>query len=224
MSSEISLEIIDCAIRRVAKALPSRVTEKLQWASFSEEDLWRELVACILGSAVSFVCALKALQQLTERGLLVIPPPSDLENSLCAALMDAGYRFPRIRAKQITVTASRIFGAQRSLSSLLRSASSSDEARRLLISCCLGIGPKQASMFLRNIGFSDHAVLDRHLLRYMWLRGICLQGSPGSLVQYERLEGELRRKAEELELTVHQLDWAAWITMRTISGKESHVS
>lgn len=224
MSGEFSLEIVNCAIRRVAIALPARVTEKLQWESFSEEDLWRELVACILGSAVSFVCALRALQQLTEHELLVIPPPFDLENSLHAVLVDAGYRFPRTRATHIAVTASRIFGSQRTISFLLRSISSSDEARRLLISICLGIGPKQASMFLRNIGFSDHAVLDRHLLRYMGLKGTSLKTSVSSLEQYERLEGEVRRSAEELELTVHQLDWAAWITMRTISGKESKVS
>ena len=89
--------------------------------------------------------------------------------------------------------------------------------RRHLISEISGIGPKQASMFLRNIGLShDLAILDTHLLRYLEMQSLLDQErlKVGSLPNYERTEQVAIKYADSLGYPVGYLDWAIWATMR----------
>jgi N-glycosylase/DNA lyase len=80
-----------------------------------------------------------------------------------------------------------------------------------------GIGPKQASMFLRNAGVTyDLAILDRHVLNYMSKLGMYSGNkySISGLTHYRRHEETLKKHAEELDCPVGLLDWAIWIVMR----------
>ena len=80
------------------------------------------------------------------------------------------------------------------------------------------IGPKQASLFLRNVGFAeDLAILDVHVLRYLcWMDGASPAHQPkvSSLRQYERHERRISRHAREASVTVGDLDLAVWVTSR----------
>jgi N-glycosylase/DNA lyase len=84
-----------------------------------------------------------------------------------------------------------------------------------------GIGPKQASMFLRNLGVSyDLAVIDRHIINFMVFTGFC-DAPPrnlGTLKSYETQENILKDYAAQLGYSVGILDFAIWIVMRTMSA------
>jgi len=104
-----------------------------------------------------------------------------------------------------------------SLRKILFSAGSAREAREILVKQVWGFGPKQASLFLRRVGYSAQlAVLDTHILDYLRLaRGIDPKPSALSrLPSYEQIEAEFQRVAADFGHSVGCVDLAMWVTMR----------
>jgi N-glycosylase/DNA lyase len=219
--TNISISIINEAVLEVAAHLPTHVRNRGTWRGKPESELWRELVGAILGSAVSFEQAIAALLKLDNQNLTT--PSQELgrqQSEIEQCLRIAGYRFPVSRARQIAASASAIYDGAKTLQSVLVSYTDATAARRGLISLCPGIGPKQASLFLRNIGYDDLAVLDRHVLAYLQY---CQLISPGNVVissvqRYEVFERIVANAAGSLGLTVADFDLAVWITVRVIRG------
>lgn len=131
------------------------------------------------------------------------------------------YRFPTLRAHQIAKTMENIYRSHGSLIGILNNYSLASKARIELVRTALGIGPKQASLFLRNVGYTDDlAVLDIHVLRYMGMRGMTnLKVSPSSLHAYEKTENRLLEHSSALGFTVGCLDQAIWVTMRVAQSE-----
>jgi hypothetical protein len=90
------------------------------------------------------------------------------------------------------------------------------EIRRLLIDRVPGLGPKQSSLLLRNLGMGQNlAVLDRHVLRFMQLIGIVDRiHVVAGLAQYEKIENVFLEYAKHRRLPADALDLAVWIVMR----------
>ena len=199
----------------------------------SEQVLWEELVACILGSRVTFETARSAFSHLRAAGYLSLGSAHlgslnwrrnlaiELDRPLFLPKKSDGtarkYTFPYLRAKQIHSSWSAIYGNHTSLSCLLSQVQGSKGKRAILVKHACGIGPKQASLFLRNLRLAeDVAILDTHVLRYMQMHRLVKLSTKvsSSLTVYERIEEHLRRYAESLTTRLSELDIAIWITMR----------
>ncbi len=210
---------IDTSIRQLPKTPPD------------EKELWTELTCCVLSSQVPYELARAAADRIRESGILANPyceAQSALEKDLLALLsapfaFEDGcrrYRFPNIRARQIAAAFFTVRQEFQSLTEFLRCNPDARSARAWLVGNLPGIGPKQASMFLRNAANSyDLAILDRHILDYM--RSLDLSPAARSDVttisKYERCERQLCEHAASLGYSVGLLDWAIWIVMRTAS-------
>lgn len=231
--TQISLRAINNGIREVCIALRERYRRLTQcWKTMTEPDLWRELVACILGSRVRFEVAHAAVERLEKQGLFRKPQASpcfqQYEHQVMEALLwrdaagtNRAYPFPRSRAKQIRQAAERLYGVGITLHSMLSSSHNVRDVRRRLIMEIPGLGPKQASLFLRNIGFTAHvAVLDTHVLTYMHLIGLnestakCVSALP----KYEALERAFVEHAYSFGCDPDYFDLAVWVVMRVAKG------
>lgn len=221
MTPTVPISIINEAVREVAANLPDRLRSGGNWRLKGEDELWRELVAAILGSAVPYEQAISALLILDAHGFTKSP------SSLCWQEVDierslrfARYRFPALRSQHIAASAAAVYGASKTLHGILHAYGDAVEARRGLVGLCPGLGPKQASLFLRNVGYYDLAVLDRHVLGYLYRRQLI--GEPtvvvSSVKKYEVVEQIVVEAATELGLTVADFDLAVWITMRSAMG------
>lgn len=84
-------------------------------------------------------------------------------------------------------------------------------AREWLVKNVRGIGYKEASHFLRNVGYKNVAIIDRHILRVMVKYGL-IEKAPKGLTRkkYLELEGILERLAKDAELTLAELDLYLW--------------
>jgi N-glycosylase/DNA lyase len=221
------------AVLREIVAAPKK---PIDWKSLREQTLWGELVACLLGSAVRFEDAICAVTRLKNTGVLTSYAPGRslqrFERRVAEVLTApctrndgciARYRFPHRRAALVRMAAAAVYSSGHSLKALLKRARSARHARELLVTTVPGIGPKQASLFLRNIGFSnDLAILDVHVLRYLsWLRGTTLFRRPSlsSIRQYEKYERRIDRYAQEVQVTVGELDLAVWVTARAAADE-----
>ncbi len=87
--------------------------------------------------------------------------------------------------------------------------------RQFLVRTVKGLGWKEASHFLRNIGYLDVAVIDRHIVRMMAEIGILSRMVvPGSEKQYKIIEKIFCDFARAVGLTPAHLDLFLW-SLRT---------
>jgi N-glycosylase/DNA lyase len=218
-------------LNAVAAICPDIVRRVMQASNpLDERRLWWELSSCILSSQVPYALAIAAADKIDAEELLLNNHNNSdalvqrLVGVLSTPLIVEGrprsYRFPVARARHLAATRTVISSENCSLRELIDGFNDASEARVWFVKHVPGVGPKQASMFLRNAGMSyDLAILDRHVLNYMSKLGIYSGANLfiTGLTHYRRHEAELREHAQELECPVGLLDWAIWIVMRVAS-------
>jgi N-glycosylase/DNA lyase len=170
-----------------------------------------ELAYCILtpqSSAVHAEKVVRALQEVSfrERG----------ENP--AALLrqkDQYIRFHNTKAGRLLAIRDLYPLVEREL---LHSKTIPDFARRdtsrlreWLVANVKGLGWKEASHFLRNIGYRNLAILDRHILRNLRRHGV-LRSLPKSLTpkRYLAIEQHVAQFSAAVGITVDELDLLFW--------------
>jgi N-glycosylase/DNA lyase len=227
-------------LRTIAATLATTIEESGWLPSFGiglglqEQDLWRDLTACILGSQVRHDQMQNALRNLSVAGLdrpwLIGATKTELMEMFQSALTRneskgyaTGYRFPSRGAALLAGAADIVYHAGCSLASLIRSLTP-ELLRRELAENIPGIGPKQSSLFIMGLGLSrDMASIDRHVLRYMQLTRCADESvwvvhcpkSPSDLSSYESIENELRADATSEGVCLASFDLAVWVLMRT---------
>lgn len=105
-----------------------------------------------------------------------------------------------------------------SIRRILTSCIDERTARARIMSVAVGIGPKQASLFLRNIGYAENlAILDTHILKYMKVVGLVPQilKTVSYSPKYEDIERILINYATKFKESLACLDTAIWIVMRS---------
>jgi N-glycosylase/DNA lyase len=215
---------LEAAVRSICPDIQQRVDGAAR--PRDERALWWELSSCVLSSQVPYVLATAAADAVDQTGAL--PDGSSLHDlgmvlheALRRPLTISGrerhYRFPAVRATQLARIHEHVHADANTLGELLAGFDTADDARRWFVERAPGLGPKQASMFLRNVGVSyDLAVIDRHVLDYMSLTGLrqLRDGALNSLARYCTAEAILRAHADAVTCSVGIMDWAIWIVMR----------
>lgn len=220
------------AVAAICPDIEARVASRELKAS--ERNLWYELSCCLLSSQVPYTLAIAATDAIDRNGSMLeeTVDTTSLEPVLAQILSEPlviggrrrAYRFPTMRASQLAATRTAVTQASGTLESLLASFKDPTDARSWLVANAPGIGPKQASMFLRNIGISyDLAILDRHVLNYMTALNIYPEKKRliSGLVNYRRHEDVLITYAQKMGVKVGLLDWAIWIVMRAVQSSQS---
>ena len=203
------------------------------WKAMTEDNLWHELCLCILSSNVPFESASSAFNHLKDNSFLnreyllqnkkaIEILERELSKPIYLPLRKNGkprkYRFPHVKASQITNAAKSIYESGQSLKSILREAKSEYDVRDALTEKVPGIGLKQSSLFLRNIGYTRSlAIIDTHILSFLSELELPLNLEaiyPLSKRQYRNLEIKLQALAERLNADLSLLDFAIWITMK----------
>lgn len=228
----IGPELLQSTVLRICDLLDLKRGERELISD--EAGLRYELLACVLSSRVLAESAARALERLCVAGLLGDrrwgADDNNFENEVFAELKRTeiekgwprgGYRFPRMRARQISEL--RTILRTKNLRERLDAEFCPRRIRACLVRDLPGVGPKQASMFLRNIGVSyDLAILDVHLIEYF----VSISLFPASgvniagLQSYEAVEAVVLKYAAALGRCAGLMDWAVWITMR--AAREMH--
>ncbi len=74
-----------------------------------------------------------------------------------------------------------------------------------------GIGFKEASHFLRNIGFSGYAILDKHILNTLQELKIIKDSKPPSTRdKYIEIEEKLKGFADDVGIHIDEMDLLLW--------------
>lgn len=230
----MTVAIINQTIRAMCLEVKAQASAMENWQLMAEEELLYEAAICIFGSQMMFEMAVATADRLREQNLLQVVPGGrsveTIEQKVVEALHDpllipaddgtqrwVRPRFKNRLASLLATTIAEIYGQSQTIRGFLFAAQSAKKARETLTQHIWGFGPKQASLFLRRIGYcADLAVLDVHVLDYLQLvRGLSL--SPSKLRRlsfYEEIEETFRDIAAEFGHSVGCVDLATWLTMR----------
>ncbi|MFH0815797.1 MAG: N-glycosylase/DNA lyase [Methanobacteriota archaeon] len=173
----------------------------------TDEQLFAELAFCLLTPQSKAKSCWAAVCRLVEEGDLLCGKPEKISGRI------SGVRFHRNKGRYL-VEAQRRFSKNGSLRvrNVIERFDSPRELRAWLVQNVSGMGYKEASHFLRNIGMgSELAILDRHILRNMAALG-AIDGIPRALTPkaYLALEKEFLALAKRLRIPPDHLDMLLW--------------
>ena len=200
-----------CARRQEIRARLSEFDQIFQ--SGSDTQLWEEMVYCIFtagASAASGFAAVNAVRPLLTNGTRA---------ALTRALKKPpAYRFHNVRAEHIVATRSYLRKeASMRLREKLTQFRDPIERRDWLARNreIKGLGYKEASHFLRNVGFKGYAILDKHIVRCLSEIGVIDSPKPPtSRSRYLETEARMRHFSTEVGIDFDELDLALW-SMKT---------
>ena len=124
------------------------------------------------------------------------------KEELAKKLKELGHRFPNVRAEYI-------FLARESFKKI---DFNSKTIREDLVFGIKGLGMKEASHFLRNIGYKDYAIIDFHIIDFLVKNSLLGEQKSKSLTKnkYLEIESVLRKIAEKTNLSLGELDLYLW--------------
>jgi N-glycosylase/DNA lyase len=193
-------------IRAILTSIQDEIQSRLQefdsvLKTGDEESIFAELVFCILTPQS------KAKSAWAAVGLLLTGTEDQVLREL------TGVRFKYKKAGYIIKARNRfIIDGKISIKSRIIRFSDVYDAREWLVRNVKGIGYKEASHFLRNIGpGADLAILDRHILKN--LRSLqVIEEIPASLSRrrYLEIEKGMKELSEETKIPMSHLDLVLW--------------
>ncbi len=167
-----------------------------------EEELFAELAFCLLTPQSKARVCWSAIERLRQEGLLLEGKPEEVESLL------RGVRFKRNKARYI-VEARKVYGKLREL---LESFDSAVKARLWFVKNIKGMGLKEGSHFLRNVGMGlELAILDRHILKNLAMFRV-IERVPSSLTPalYFEIERRMRDFSRSVDIPLPHLDLLFW--------------
>jgi N-glycosylase/DNA lyase len=206
------------SIRATHRARKKEIRKRLDefgevWRSGSDARLWEELVFCIFTAGASARMGLRAVEAI--RPLLM----EGEREEMTLALQQAGaHRFPVERPGYIVITRSYLREhCDMALRKKLQGFADPIERRDWLAQekQVKGLGYKEASHFLRNVGFSGYAILDKHVMSCLKdLKVVDAPKPPSNRTRYLETEERLKSFAREIGIDFDELDLVLW-SMKT---------
>lgn len=172
-----------------------------------DRRIFEELVFCIFTANASAKMGLKAVDAV--RDILMDADTEDLSSRLQHV-----HRFPNARARYIVHTREFLkkeFNFR--LKDLILSFSDRLERRDFFANHkdIKGVGFKESSHFLRNIGFRGYAILDKHILQSLYEFGVIDNPNPPVIRdKYLQIENKFNEFANKLEIDSDELDLLLW--------------
>ncbi len=176
--------------------------EEFKLNNSGDEKLWfRELVLCVLTANSSFVSAYYSLQSLGEKIYF------GTRDEIAKTLKESGYRFYNLKSAYIVKNRELVYGK---LKRIVKEIADVDQLRaREFLLGLPGIGMKEASHFLRNVGYFDVAIIDRHVLNFL-RNYLDIENKHLTKTKYIYLESVLRGISANLNIQIGLLDLFIW--------------
>jgi len=174
----------------------------------SDEDIFVELCYCLLTPQSKAKAVDRVIKNLLGKNILFLGS----EKQILKELASSGVRFHKNKTKYI-LEAREFFSnnGKIDIKSKLREESAHD-IREWLVKNVKGLGYKEASHFLRNIGIGfDLVILDRHIMKNLMKYGV-IDEIPECLSRkcYLSLEEKMKDFSKQVDIPVADLDLLFW--------------
>ena len=188
------------------KASDVKVLVDIRMAEFKRvgqktgREIFKELSFCILCANFNAERGIKIQKEVGD-GFLDLS-----ESKLARRLRELGYRYPNTRARYI-VEARKFKDSMRKT---LNCFTNGYDTRDWLTKNVTGLGYKESSHFLRNVGYTDCAIIDFHILDVLARCGLIKKPKTLSKSRYLEIEDVLRGIGAKANLNLAELDLYLW--------------
>ena len=193
--------------RRLKPTIESKLISFRQSFERGNNSIWNELCFCILTANTSAKMALHFSGKLLQ---VDFDKPEEI-----LSILKQGYRFPNTRTHYIHTTRNYL-KKECGLDLQQKITSFRDDKIALrdyfaLTPSIKGLGFKESSHFLRNIGIFGYSILDKHILKSLVEFGLIQSDRPPrNRSEYLRIENVMVEFARELEINIDHLDLLLW--------------
>lgn len=194
--------------KRKKRKIKERLREFSKLHKAKDEDIFAELCFCILTPQSKAVYCDRAIKELKKTRLLFYGCLGAIKSRL------KGVRFPNNKAAYL-VAVRKFFrsGSGRGLD-IKSKLDTKDifKTRDWLAKFVKGLGYKEASHFLRNIGLGKNlAILDVHILKSLKRFGV-IRKIPTSMSKsaYLNIEERIKRFSQRIKIPMQELDLLFW--------------
>src|SRR5579875_1737390 len=188
------------ASSEIGEAIRRRSEEFISAGRSGKERLFTELCFCILTANTSAEMGIRTIEAVGYHNLV-----SASETELRNLLKGSRYRFYNLRARFI-VSSRWIID---DLPGLVKSRDHFG-SREYLVDNVMGLGYKEASHFLRNVGVFDFAILDKHILKLITREFGMPSVKPTSRKRYLEIESLFVDRSRQLGFEPGILDLYLW--------------
>jgi N-glycosylase/DNA lyase len=183
----------------IGKLIQKRVNEFKNINKKSNEELFKELCFCMLTANFNAEKSIKIQKEIGECFL------TDSKDELSEKLKRYGHRFPNTRAEYITES----LKCKNKLDEIVR-FHDEKAIREWIVNNVKGLGYKESSHFLRNIGFDNYAIIDFHIIDLLVNYNIIKLPKTMTKKRYFEIENELKKIARKTNLSLAELDLYLW--------------
>ena len=177
------------------------------WENGTEYDLYSELVFCLLTPQAKAKGCWDTVINLQNKNLLIKGGKDQLTDKLNCVRFKNNKAINILEARKLFIKNGKV-----SIRSKLEKFNNTYDKREWLVENIRGMGYKEASHFLRNIGFGERlAILDRHILKNLKLLGV-IEDVPNSMskMKYLEIEKKMKRFSKRIEVPMDHLDLVLW--------------
>jgi N-glycosylase/DNA lyase len=185
---------------KTAKEISTKIKEFETVGKKSNKEIYIELCYCLLTANFN---AKKSVDIQNKIGLGFTTFSLD---QLSNKLKEYGHRFPNTRANFIYL--SRTY--KDNLKEELFKNKTEENKREWLVKNIKGLGYKEASHFLRNIGYKDLAIIDFHIIDILVDNKKIEKPKTITKQKYLEIENILRKLAKKVNLSLAELDLYLW--------------
>jgi len=183
----------------IKEVIDKRMKEFEAFGNKKQDEVFSELCFCLLTANFQ---AEKCIQIQSEmsRDFEVIP-----KEELAKKLKQIGHRFWPQRAERIVEARD----CKTELCSLVFKKSGK-EMRDWLVKTVKGLGMKESSHFLRNVGYKDLAIIDFHIVDLLEREKLIERPKTITPKKYLEIEEILAKLGKEVNLNLAELDLYLW--------------
>jgi N-glycosylase/DNA lyase len=192
---KLSKELLD-AYKKFENIITNRLNE---FQNIKQELVFYEFCFCIMTPQSSARNAWQVQNKLIEKDFI------NTKFNPLPILKDKNYyiRFHNVKSQRLL----NAIDYKPRLDEILNANIEQYEKRKLIKSEFVGLGMKEASHFLRNIGYKHLAIIDRHILRMLVKCGVLINTvAPKNEKQYLEIEQKIIDFSNKINIDMDILD------------------
>ncbi len=197
--NELISKIENLKQSEIARVVEQRIGDFKNIDKESNDELFKEICFCLLTANFNAEKSIKIQNEIGECFL------TDSKEELTKKLKNYGHRFPNARAEYISESLKCKDKLKEIVQFLDKGA-----LRDWIVNNIRGLGYKEASHFLRNVGFDDYAIIDFHIIDILVDYSLIKKPKTLTKKKYIEIENLLRKLANKTGLTLAELDLYLW--------------
>ena len=191
--------------KKIKDIVNNRINEFLKTNQEDDARWFEEIAYCILVANTSAKSGLKCIEEMKRENIILRGNLQEIQEQL----RKTGHRYPQKRAEYIYKARKYVSEIKK----IITKIKNNNKRREWLVKNINGIGMKEASHFLRNVGYLDYAIIDRHIIKILInydLIDPTLKKKTITKKRYLKIENLLKQIAKEMKLKPGVLDLYLW--------------